>query len=77
MTRNSSHFKKINSKTRSAESDHRESDESLFEEISGQQLTTQYDDETPVISNEQTLRRSSRNKGSPRYLSDYVWTFDL
>ena len=74
VTRNSSHFKKINSKTRPAESDHGESDESLFEEISGQHLTTQFDDETPVISNEQPLRRSSRNKGPPRYLSDYVWT---
>ena len=76
VTRNSSHFKKINSKTR-PESDHGESDESLFKEISGQHLTTQLDDETPVISNEQPLRRSSRNKGPPRYLSDYVWTLDL
>ena len=66
VTRNSSHFKKINSKIRPAESDHCESDKSLFEEISGQQLTTQYDDEKSVISYEKPLRRSSRNKGPPR-----------
>ena len=82
VTRNSSHFKKVNLKIRPAESDHEtgesSGDESLFEKCSGQHTTsTQSNNEIPVTSNEQVLRRSSRSRVPPGYLSDYVWTLDL
>ena len=71
--------------TRPAERDH-ESDnnlddeslfESLFEEASEQHTTTQLTNEIPVVSTEQLLGRSSRDREPPKHLSDYVWTLDL
>ena len=81
MTRNSSHFKKVNVETRSDcdqfENIEFSDDESICDDAE-QASTIPSNMETEEIENgDQMLRRSSRVRMPPKHLTDYAWTLDL
>jgi hypothetical protein len=81
VTRNSSHFKKVNVETRSDcdqfENIEFSDDESICDDAE-QASTIPSNTETEEIENgDQMLRRSSRVRMPPKHLTDYAWTLDL
>ncbi|CAB4008234.1 Hypothetical predicted protein [Paramuricea clavata] len=80
VTRNSSHFKKVNVGTR-LESGPQEcleysDDDSLSNDNFTEQTST-IPSNTETEHDGEILRRSSRVRVPPRHLTDYVWTLDL
>ena len=81
MTRNSSHFKKVNA-GRKLECGQDKTNEYSDDELmcKDDELMRKDDISTSnneIVNDEQVLRRSSRVRVPPKHLADYVWTLDL
>ena len=81
VTRNSSHFKKVNA-GRKLECGQDKTNEYSDDELTRKddELTRKDDISTSnneIVNDEQVLRRSSRVRVPPKHLADYVWTLDL
>lgn len=79
VTRNSSHFKKVNA-GRKLECDQDETNEYSDDELMRKGDISMIPSNNEVVNDEQVLRRSSiasRVRVPPKHLADYVWTLDL
>jgi hypothetical protein len=77
VTRNSSHFKKVNVETRLESGQQEYSDDDSLCKDNYTEQTSTIPSNTETEHNGEILRRSSRVRVPPRHLTDYVWTLDL